>query len=171
MKRGFTLIELLAVITIIGLLSLIVVPIVDTIIKDNNQELYDIQIKNIEDAAKNWASNNILSLPEDINDTMSITICDLEKEGFIEIVEKDNMYYLNFTYNYARIEAIVEKDEINNAVLNASYILSTIKYNKDIVKLMLEEDYFTNKTGKYNNYDNSSPSEKFKLEKEDSNEG
>ena len=94
-----------------------------------------------------------------------------KKEGFIEIVEKDNMYYLNFTYNYARIEAIVEKDEINNAVLNASYILSTIKYNKDIVKLMLEEDYFTNKTGKYNNYDNSSPSEKFKLEKEDSNEG
>ena len=94
-----------------------------------------------------------------------------KKEGFIEIVEKDNMYYLNFTYNYARIEAIVEKDEINNAVLNASYILSTIKYNKDIVKLMLEEDYFTNKTGKYNNYDNSSPSEKFKLEKEESNEG
>ena len=86
-------------------------------------------------------------------------------------IYKDNMYYLNFTYNYARIEAIVEKDEINNAVLNASYILSTIKYNKDIVKLMLEEDYFTNKTGKYNNYDNSSPSEKFKLEKEDSNEG
>ena len=93
-----------------------------------------------------------------------------KKEGFIEIVEKDNMYYLNFTYNYARIESIVEKDEINNAVLNASYILSTIKYNKDIVKLMLEEDYFTNKTGKYNNYDNSSPSEKFKLEK-DNNEG
>lgn len=89
MKKGFTLIELLAVITIIGLLSLIVVPIVDTIIKDNNQELYDIQIKNIEDAAKNWASNNIFSLPEDINDTMSITICDLEKEGFIEIDMKN----------------------------------------------------------------------------------
>ena len=94
-----------------------------------------------------------------------------KKEGFIEIIEKDNMYYLNFTYNYARIEAVVKKDEINNVVLNASYILSTIKYNRNIVKLMLEEDYFTNKTGKYSNYDNSSPSEKFKLEKDDKNEG
>ena len=85
MKRGFTLIELLTVITIIGLLSLIVVPIVDTIIKDNSNELYNMQIKNIEDAAKNWASDNIFSLPSDIDDTMQITICDLEKAGFIEI--------------------------------------------------------------------------------------
>lgn len=84
MKRGFTLIELLAVITLIGLLSLIVVPIVDTIISDNNQELYDIQIKNIENAAKNWASNNPFSLPENINDTISLTVCDLQKAGFVE---------------------------------------------------------------------------------------
>ena len=91
--------------------------------------------------------------------------------GYLEITEENDMYYLNFIYNYAKIEAVVKKDELNNAVLNASYILSTIKYNKDIVKLMLEEDYFTNKTGKYNNYDNSSPSEKFILEKDDNNEG
>ena len=88
MKRGFTLIELLTVITIIGLLSLIVVPVVDKIIKENNQELYDIQIKNIEDAAKNWASNNMFSLP-DTGDSIEVTICDLEKSGFIEIDMKN----------------------------------------------------------------------------------
>ena len=31
---------------------------------------------------------------------------------------------------------------------------------------MLEEDYFTNKTGKYDNYNSKDSSEKFKLEKE-----
>ena len=34
-------------------------------------------------------------------------------------------------------------------MLNASYILSTIKYNSDVIKLMLNEDYFTNQEEKY----------------------
>ena len=59
MKKGFTLIELLAVITLLGFLSLIVVPVVDKIIKDSEQDLYETQINNIEQAAKNWSSENI----------------------------------------------------------------------------------------------------------------
>lgn len=86
--------------------------------------------------------------------------------GYIEITEKDGLYYLEFVYNYAKIEAMVDKENLNNTVLNASYILSTIKYNDDIVKLMLDDDYFTNKTGKYNNYNSKESSEKFILEKE-----
>lgn len=86
--------------------------------------------------------------------------------GYIEINEKDGLYYLEFVYNYAKIEAVVEKSDLNNAVLNSSYILSTIKYNYKIVELMLEDDYFTNKTGKYNNYNTKDSSGKFQLEKE-----
>ncbi len=89
-----------------------------------------------------------------------------KKSGYLDIVEEKNMYYLTFVYNYAKIEAVVNEENLNNAVLNASYILSTIKYNEDIVELMLEEDYFTNKTGKLKEYDNTSTSEKFVLEKE-----
>ena len=90
-----------------------------------------------------------------------------KKSGYLEILEDKNAYYVNFVYNYAKIETVVKKEELNNAILNASYILSTIKYNEDIVKLMLEEDYFTNKTGKLKDYDNTSESEKFVLQKED----
>ena len=86
--------------------------------------------------------------------------------GYIEINEKDNLFYLEFVYNHAKIEAIVDKDDLNNTVLNASYILSTVKYNNDIVELMLDDDYFTNKTGKYNDYNSKEESEKFILEKE-----
>lgn len=87
-------------------------------------------------------------------------------DGYIEIIEKNNLFYLKFMYNYAKIEAIIKKENINETVLNASYILSTIKYNHDIVELMLNDDYFTNKTGKYNDYNTKEDSGKFVLEKE-----
>lgn len=86
--------------------------------------------------------------------------------GYIEINKVDDMYYLEFVYNHAKIETVVEKEKLNDTVLNASYILSTIKYNQNIVKLMLEDDYFTNKTGKYNDYNSTEESGNFVLEKE-----
>ena len=86
--------------------------------------------------------------------------------GYLEITEKDGLYHIEFVYNYAKIEAIVEENDINNTILNASYILSTIKYNYSIVELMLNEDYFINKTGKYNNYETNEDSGNFELEKE-----
>lgn len=89
-----------------------------------------------------------------------------KSSGYVEIQKKDDLYYLEFVYNHAKIETMVEFDDLNGAVLNASYILSTIKYNNDIIKLMLDDDYFTNKTGKYNNYNSKEVSEKFVLEKE-----
>lgn len=86
--------------------------------------------------------------------------------GYIEINQDGDLYYLNFIYNYAKIEAVVKEENLNDTVLNASYILSTIKYNHNIVELMLNDDYFTNKTGKFNNYDSKDNNEKFQLEKE-----
>lgn len=86
--------------------------------------------------------------------------------GYVEINEKDGLYYIDFVYNYAKIEAVVKEEDLNNTILNSSYILSTIKYNYDIVELMLNDDYFTNKTGKYDDYNSKDSSGKFQLEKE-----
>ena len=57
-----------------------------------------------------------------------------------------------FMYNYARIETLVDKEDINDAVMNASYILSTVKFNPNVIKLMLNEDYFTNKEENYDEF-------------------
>ena len=89
-----------------------------------------------------------------------------KSSGYLQITEKDNLYYVEFVYNYAKIEAVVNADNLNETILNSSYILSTIKYNRNIVELMLEDDYFTNKTGKYSNYNSKDSSEKFVLENE-----
>ena len=69
--------------------------------------------------------------------------------GYLEITKQDDLYLIEFVYNYARIEALVPKEDINDTVLNSSYILSTIKYNSDIVKLSLEDDFLQNKEEKY----------------------
>jgi hypothetical protein len=73
-----------------------------------------------------------------------------DKTGYLEINKQENGYYLvEFLYNYAKIEALVLEDDINDVVLNATYILSTIKYNSNVIKLMLNDDYFTNPEEKY----------------------
>ena len=72
------------------------------------------------------------------------------KEGYLQIEEHGDKYLVNFVYNYARIETLVDADKINEAVLNCSYILSTIKFNHNVVKLMLDSDYLTNTEEKYN---------------------
>jgi len=72
------------------------------------------------------------------------------KTGYLEINKQENGYYLvEFLYNYAKIEALVLEDDVNDVVLNATYILSTIKYNSNVIKLMLNDDYFTNQEEKY----------------------
>lgn len=87
------------------------------------------------------------------------------KKGYLEITKVDDKYYLvEFMYNYAKIEALVVEDKINEVVLNATYILSTVKYNDNVIKLILDEDYFTNKEEKYNIFKSTSNSTSFELE-------
>lgn len=83
------------------------------------------------------------------------------KDGYIEINKSGEKYFIEFMYNYAKIEALVDKSEINNVVLNASYILSTIKFNDDIIKIMLDSEFFTNKDEVYDIFTSKKKSDRF----------
>ena len=72
-----------------------------------------------------------------------------DKKGYLEITKKNDLYLIEFVYNYAKIEALVPKEDINDTVLNCSYILSTIKYSSNIIKLSLEDDFLKNKEEEY----------------------
>ena len=87
---------------------------------------------------------------EDNNKYYSRKIENGDNIGYLEITKQDNLYLIEFIYNYARIEALVPKQDINDTVLNSSYILSTIKYNSNIIKLSLEDDFLKNKEEEYN---------------------
>lgn len=72
-----------------------------------------------------------------------------KKKGYVKILKENDNYRIIFVYNYAKIEAIVKKNQIEEAILNASYVLSTVKFNEKVIKIMLNEDYFTNKEERY----------------------
>jgi len=64
------------------------------------------------------------------------------KFGYLEINEQDNgKYFIEFMYNYAKIEVVADYEDINDIVLNSSYILSTIKFNNKVIKAILDDDF------------------------------
>ena len=93
-----------------------------------------------------------LTFKEDPSKYYSRKINNGGKTGYLEITKKDQLYLIEFVYNYAKIEAMVPEDDINSTVLNSSYILSTIKYNNKIVKLEIEDDSLKSKEKKYEEF-------------------
>lgn len=64
------------------------------------------------------------------------------KEGYIEIQQKDNKYYVEMLYNYAKMEAIVKKEELRPTIINFSYILKSITYNQEVIQTLFENNKF-----------------------------
>ena len=95
---------------------------------------------------------NSLNFKEDPFKYYSKKINNKNKKGYLEITQKDELYLIEFVYNYAKIEALVPEEDIEMTVLNSSYILSTIKYNKNIIKLALEDDFLKRKEEKYEEF-------------------
>lgn len=84
MRKGFTLIELTAALVILVLVSLVAVPKVNTIIKDNKYDSCEIIVKTIEDAATQYLYKHSEIVDELEYDSYYITIGDLIDEGLLD---------------------------------------------------------------------------------------
>lgn len=71
------------------------------------------------------------------------------KTGLLEIQKQEDKYYILYEYNYAKIEAVVKESEINEAIMNMSYILSSIKYNDIVIDSLVGENVLEFKEEKY----------------------
>ena len=61
--------------------------------------------------------------------------------GYVQIKNIANeQYFLEIMYNYAKIEVMVDKDEINSALMYAVSILSSVSYQDEVLKNLLGED-------------------------------
>ena len=97
--------------------------------------------------------NNSIKFKENKYKYYSRKLKNGDNVGYVEITDKgNNQYLIEFVYNYAKIEALVPKEDIEETVLNASYILSTIKYNDNIIKLSLDDDFLKTKEDKYDEF-------------------
>jgi len=87
-----------------------------------------------------------------------------KSDGYLEITEKDGLYYIEFLYNYSKIETVVSKNELKNAVLNSVYILSTIQFNDDVIELMNDEEKLNNREEKYEIFKNQKDEDNSELQ-------
>lgn len=90
-----------------------------------------------------------------------------DKEGYLEINKQDDdRYFIEFMYNYSKIEVMAEYDQINDIILNATYILSTVKFNDNIIKAMLDDNFLVSEE-KYDIFTSKKETNDFlKLEEE-----
>lgn len=73
-----------------------------------------------------------------------------DKFGYVEIKEDKTGYLVEAMYNYAKIEAYVEKDNLNDAMTNISMILSSMKYNDKVLSSTVGENILSYKEESYN---------------------
>ncbi len=83
------------------------------------------------------------------------------KSGYIEINEKNDKYLIEIMYNYAKIEVIVDSNNIANAIANSLIILSSVEYNDDIVANLLEEDVLNYSEESFNIFETNSNDSNF----------
>ena len=108
-KKAFTLVELLGVITVLGIIGLITIPVVNNTIKSSKQRAYDAQVKEILKAAEDYLADHLDELEDgsilcekssytNINIT-NISVRKLQVDGYIPESIKDPRTNEELDYN------------------------------------------------------------------------
>ena len=84
-----------------------------------------------------------------------------DKFGYVQINRIKGKYLIQYIYNYAKVECYVEKDDINDVLINISYLLRSIKYNRSILNSLIGEGALSYKEINYTLFDDSSEYEDF----------
>lgn len=83
------------------------------------------------------------------------------KTGYIQIDEVDGKYFIQFVYNYAKMEAYVSEDDLVDVVTNMCLVLRTIKYNNVVLESLIGENKINYKEEDYTLFKANSSKESF----------
>ena len=83
------------------------------------------------------------------------------KTGYIQIDEVDDKYFIQFVYNYAKMEAYVKEDDLVDTVTNMCLILRTVKYNDIVLESLIGENKLNYKEEDYTLFKADSSKESF----------
>ena len=91
---------------------------------------------------------------------ISMPISFEDKYGYLEINKlEDGNYFIEIMYNYAKIEVIVKEYDVNIGVANSISILTSVQFNDNVLKTMLDEETLQFKEYEFNIFETTSSSE------------
>lgn len=116
----------------------------NAILKDRNDNRYYLYVDVISyyhNVENDYEENNTSYYSKKLNYN--------NKNGYIQIDEVDSKYFIQFVYNYAKLETYIDKDELVDVINNMCEILRTVEYNDAILESLIgnnkinykEEDY------------------------------
>ena len=145
MKKGFTLVELLATLAILSIVAIIVVPNIDKIFKKMVKGVTDIQKEAIIEASKNWANDNINSLPSINEGVVYVYLKQLKDGGYLSENVYKNTDLEEYNENiFVEIDCeVIESDQNNN--INYKYNYTLYDTNEKLL-IFLAKRYAKNNT-------------------------
>lgn len=63
-----------------------------------------------------------------------------DKSGYLEIEKLEELYKVDFVYNYSKIETYVDYNNLKQTLINICYILNSIKFNDPITESTVGEE-------------------------------
>ena len=108
---------------------------------DNNYYLYVDLISYYHKIENDYDSNEESFYSEKLNFN--------KKTGYLQIDKADDLYFVQFVYNYVKIEAYVPGENLVNSINNMCYILRSFEFNDVVIESLIgdnildyqEEDY------------------------------
>lgn len=71
---------------------------------------------------------------------MSMEINENNKKGYLEITKLENYYFVEFMYNYTKIEAHVLEEDLKETATVMAYILNSVKFNDVVLNTIVGEN-------------------------------
>lgn len=73
------------------------------------------------------------------------------KKGYLEItkIEDTDRYFIEYMYNYGKIEAFVKENEIKSAIINMSSVLKSLEFNRTVLESLIGNNVLDYKEDTY----------------------
>ena len=159
-KDGLTLVELLAVIAIIGILAVLISPAVISIRNNVLESTYQTRVSQIENAAKDYASDHINLIPQNIPENEVLTDESFRNNAWkkdydccatVSVNYLISSGYLAATNSYTTNDGQEKDNQILNPITGKSMngMVVCFRYtsndamNREIVAFLLEDSYET----------------------------
>ena len=84
-----------------------------------------------------------------------------KKSGYIQVDEIDSKYFIQFVFNYSKMEAYVKKDDLSQVVTNMCSILRTVKFNDAVLESLIGDNVLNYKEEDYTLFKADSSKESF----------